>query len=321
MPAIKARYWLLTIPVQHHPAQPQLKDHLVYIKGQQEIGEQGLHHWQLLACFDKQLTLNQAKTYFCQQAHLEKTRSSAADEYVWKDDTSVPNTRFELGQKPFHQNSKTDWSAVKSAAKEGRFDDVPDNVYVRHYSTLKRIRIDHCQPPFRHGISVLVYWGGSGLGKTRRAWHEAGEEAYIKDPCTKWWDGYRGQKRVIIDEFTGVINIAHILRWIDRYPCMAEIKGCSIPLEATEFWITSNIDPRQWYPDINEHQLEALLRRMSITHFLNEWLPPNPNPPNSPNLPNLPNLEVPIRDSLGDDSETWFNNNVLPFISGNFSSS
>lgn len=277
MPAIKARYWLLTIPVQYFPEQPELKDNLVYVKGQQEIGELGLHHWQLLATFNKQVTFNQAKSYFCQQAHLEPSRSAAADEYVWKEETAVAGTRFEIGTKPLQRNKKEDWETIRSAAKEGRLDDIPADVYVRHYGSLKRIRIDHCQPPFRHGITVHVYWGGSGLGKTRRAWEEAGEKAYIKDPCTKWWDGYRGQKKVIIDEFTGLINIAHLLRWIDRYPCMAEIKGYSVPLEATEFWITSNIDPRNWYSDITQEQRDALLRRFTqVVHFLTEWTPPSP---------------------------------------------
>jgi len=35
------------------------------------------------------------------------------------------------------------------------------------------------------------------------------------------------------------------------------------------------VDPRQWYPEANTEQKAALLRRMKITHFLGEWVPPS----------------------------------------------
>lgn len=276
MPCIQGVYWLLTIPIIHLTSLPELNNELCYIKGQQEIGEGGLHHWQLLAVFNKKVSLAKVKSFFCREAHVELSRSDAADKYVWKEDTRVAGTQIELGEKPFKRNNKTDWDAIKLAAMEGRIHDCPADVFVRHYSTLKRIGVDNCKPQVRDNINVKIYWGGSGLGKTRRAWFEAGEDdTYVKDPNTKWWDGYRSQKNVIIDEFTGVIAINHILRWLDRYPCMAEVKGYSTPLEALNFWITSNVDPRQWYLEANEDQKKALLRRCSITHFLTEWKPPS----------------------------------------------
>ena len=113
-----------------------------------------------------------------------------------------------------------------------------------------------------------VFWGTTGTGKSRRAWEEAGDIVYAKDPRTKWWCGYRGEKNVIIDEFRGTIDIAHLLRWLDRYPVCVEIKGASRPLNCERFWITSNVDPRKWYPEIDEETLAALLRRLNITHFI-----------------------------------------------------
>lgn len=269
---------MLTIPVTHLPTIPEPSGDLVHLKGQQEVGEQGLHHWQLIANFSRPVTGNQVKSFFCPQAHIEKTRSDAADAYVWKEESAVQGTRFEKGDKPLRRNNKTDWDLVRTNAKTGNFDDIDADVFVRHYSSLKRIRVDYAEPIWRENIEVLVYWGGSGLGKTRRAWHEADKNVYVKDPNTKWWDGYKGEECVIIDEFTGVIAINHILRWLDRYPCSAEVKGYSTPLRANRFWITSNLDPRTWYPDANSDQMRALLRRMKITHFLGEWVPPRAIP-------------------------------------------
>jgi hypothetical protein len=92
-------------------------------------------------------------------------------------------------------------------------------------------------------------------------------DAFSKDPRTKFWCGYRGQRKVVVDEFRGGIDIAHILRWCDRYPVQVEVKGASCPLVADEIWFTSNVDPRQWYPGLDELTLEALLRRFNIVHF------------------------------------------------------
>lgn len=72
----------------------------------------------------------------------------------------------------------------------------------------------------------------------------------------------------MLDEFRGGIDISHILRWTDRYPVQVEIKGSSRPLLATRIWITSNLHPSKWYPDLDPETLAALLRRLTITEFV-----------------------------------------------------
>jgi hypothetical protein len=127
-------------------------------------------------------------------------------------------------------------------------------------------------PGWRREINVFCYWGDTGTGKTRRAFDEAGERFYIKNPNTKWWDGYKGEENVIIDEFDGLIGITYLLRWFDIYPCTAEIKASQVALKALNFWITSNKDPREWYPNATIQQNAALLRRMkTIIHFQNPF--------------------------------------------------
>lgn len=332
MAPAQARYWLLTIPVTHHQQQPALNGDLVYLKGQQERGsDTGLLHWQLLAVFSKKLRLASVKRHFCPQAHCEPSRSDAANEYVWKDDTSVPGTRFELGTLPISRARTTDWSRVYDDAVSGNFDNIPKDILIRNYSSLKRIRVDNSNPPPRPEVTVNCYWGDSGIGKTRRAWHEAGHinDVYIKNPNTKWWDGYRGQKTVIIDEFTGRIDLSYLLVWLDRYPCNVEVKGFSTPLLAERFFITSNLAPEAWYPDSSPQHKTALLRRMTVQHMVFTWTPPRggldilidalfPNPlmsdmdtiiDNPQNTPN-PNLDVvrfahhiptPSSSSIGND--------------------
>lgn len=64
------------------------------------------------------------------------------------------------------------------------------------------------------------------------------------------------------------IDISHILRWLDRYPVRVEIKGGSKPLMATKFWITSNLPPSRWWPELDQETLDAFMRRVTVEEFL-----------------------------------------------------
>lgn len=264
MPTPQARYWLCTIPATAL-WEPVLQGDICYLKGQlEEGGTTGYRHWQVLAVCAKRVTRNQLKGFLCPEAHCEQSRSSAANDYVWKDDTAVPNTRFEIGTLPKSKARSVDWDAVWSAAKSGDIDSIPKDILIRNYTSIKRIRVDNCTPPMRPGIEVRVYWGPTGTGKTHRAFDEAGSNFYIKNSRTKWWDGYQGQPNVIIDEFNGSIDVTYLLNWFDKYPCFAEIKGFSVPLQAVKFWVTSNVEPIFWYQDITAAHRDALLRRLTV---------------------------------------------------------
>lgn len=257
-------YWLLTIP--QHDFTPFLPVGVAYIKGQLERGaDTGYLHWQLLVAFEKKCRLAAVKRTFGDGVHAELTRSAAANDYVWKDETSIGGTRFELGKLKTKRNSEADWASVLDHAKRGRMGDIPPDIVVRHYGNLRRIAMDHLTPVAIER-RIIVYWGESGTGKSRRAWSEAGLDAYPKDPLTKFWDGYQNQEHVVIDEFRGGISIGHVLRWFDRYPVNIEIKGAAVTLKATKIWITSNLEPINWYPDLDQETKQALLRRLEIHH-------------------------------------------------------
>jgi hypothetical protein len=46
-----------------------------------------------------------------------------------------------------------------------------------------------------------------------------------------------------------------------------EIKGSSTVLKATKIIFTSNLHPKDWFPLLDKDTLDALLRRLNITHF------------------------------------------------------
>lgn len=245
-----------------------------YVRGQRELGAGGFEHWQILVAFKKKIRLLGVKRFFGEQCHSELSRSAAADAYVWKEETRIEGTQFELGSRAIKRNSSTDWELVRKSATAGAWDDIPPDVFVRYYGNLRRIHSDNAKPVAQIR-TCRTFVGATGTGKSKLAWEEAGEDAYVKNPTTKWWDGYKGsmvlisgQEHVIIDEFRGDINISHLLRWLDRYPVLLEIKGSSVPLLATTFWICSNLTPKEWYPLVDEPSMDALLRRMEVIKFV-----------------------------------------------------
>lgn len=214
------------------------------------------------------------------EAHVELTRSDAAEAYVWKDDTAVEGTRFELGRRPGRvSREESDYDEILAAARRGDFDSIPSSFYIRHHRALKSIAGESLTPRDVPDRVIKVFWGASGTGKSHTARCQAAqacedpanmyEYTYIKDPKNKWWDGYNPDKHinVIVDEYAGGWAVEHFLRWTDKWGSLVEVKGATLPFLAKNVWFTSNIDPALWYPDATEDQKTAVRRRIRVTHF------------------------------------------------------
>jgi len=159
------------------------------------------------------------------------------------------------------------WKLVKEAAVAGRLDDIPEDIYVRYYSTLKKIAADHTPPPATlDTLENKWLWGPSGCGKSKLA-REMYPDAYIKDPKEKWWDGYVDQEAVIIDDFDkfDVAQSGNMKRWVDHYPFPAQFKGSTKLIRPKFVIVTSNYAPEEIWQDV--HTLEPINRRFNVIHM------------------------------------------------------
>jgi hypothetical protein len=246
-----------------------------WIIGQRERGaERGYEHWQVfITC--EQVTKRFMRELLPTAGYLELTKSAAYNKYIWKVDTRIGD-QFEYGTKPMNRGVSTDWAMVRANAQSGNFSEIPDDIYVRLFQNLVRIRTANQRNVFRENVVVKVFCGASRTGKSRRAWFEAGPNAFAKEPLTKWWCTYNGEDNVVIDEFAGIVSLSNVLKWFDRYPCKGETKGGSETIRATKFWITSNLHPRRWYPDEEPERIVALMNRLEIHEFFagTLWSPP-----------------------------------------------
>ena len=69
--------------------------------------------------------------------------------------------------------------------------------------------------------------------------HWPDEDHYVWRPSNgNWWDGYDGEKKIIIDEFRGQMTWSDILGLLDRYEYRAPVKGGFVQIQADKFVIT-----------------------------------------------------------------------------------
>nr|WQA30147.1 MAG: rep protein [Cressdnaviricota sp.] len=97
------------------------------------------------------------------------------------------------------------------------------------------------KPAERQKCRGIWLAGRAGCGKSTWA-HKLGEHlgGYFEKPQNKWWDGYDGEKVVILDDLdTHALN--HYLKiWADKFACKGEVKGSTIWLHHDFFVVTSN---------------------------------------------------------------------------------
>lgn len=123
-------------------------------------------------------------------------------------------------------------------------------------------------PVMRDPPEVRWYWGPTGTGKTRQAWEECGvEDTWVTSTELKWFDGYYGQKNVIIDDFRdSLCKLTDILRITDRYPLKLPVKGGFVNWEPKLIIVTSSHDPRSMYRNVGE-DIQQLIRRISASKY------------------------------------------------------
>lgn len=227
-----------------------------------EVGESGTPHVQGYVYFGTLKSLKQMKKIHA-KAHWEGARGDAEENRAY----CIKEGRFkERGTIP-HAGKRTDIDAIKDAVKKGAtMSEVVENV--TSYQALKTaetlMKYQKCNSI--REVEVKWYWGPSGSGKTWAAIHECGDGDYwISSRGLKWWDGYSGQKYVIIDDFRRDFCTFHeLLRLLDIYPFRVETKGSSQWLRATTIVVTAPYDPVKSWEGQTEECLDQLRRRIKI---------------------------------------------------------
>jgi len=266
----QVRNWCMTInnptdeDEQDVAAFSELTDYLVVGR---ETSASGTPHLQIYFILPRKSRRNGILKHFRRPPHIEAARGSheQASKYCMKD-----GDFHEVGELPSPPGvaEKERWDAARASAVSGDLSEVPSDIYVRYYRTLKEIAKDHLvMPPNLDGDVQHEWWHGeSGSGKSRKA-RETYPDAYLK-MCNKWWDGYTGQEVVIIEDFDRKHDCLghHLKIWADRYAFLAETKGGAIAIRPRLIIVTSNYSLTDIFVD--PQTLEPLERRFHSVLFL-----------------------------------------------------
>jgi len=135
-------------------------------------------------------------------------------------------------------------------------------VYRRSFEAYRTLLLE---PKLRLECRVYLIVGSSGTGKTRYVYQRFADTPgglwMSHDPTLKWFDGYQGQRAVVIDDFRGGADFEFVLRLLDIYPLKVPVKGGFVQWCPDFIFLTSNTEPSDWYPDIDISPLERRIHR------------------------------------------------------------
>ena len=263
-----------SVPTGLHPK-------MKYLCYGKEVGENGTPHLQGYVVFKNQHW--KPHQYFLEHGHghFEITRGTPQQniDYCSKEGNFTehgtrPMDPKEAGRRGGEMEIER-WEEAWTAAKEGRIEDIPADIRLRHYGTIVKVASRFQQPPEElDSLDNLWIVGEHGTGKS--TWvHRTYPGAYKKG-FTKWWCGFRednpGHKTVLLDDLHPKFAEKEMLKnWADVFPFQAEIKGGSMTIRPERIIVTSNYHPREVF---GEKDLGPIMRRFKVVCVAD--LPPAP---------------------------------------------
>jgi hypothetical protein len=146
----------------------------------------------------------------------------------------------------------------------------PDT-YSKHIKFVEKYRaaVEHQDTKTFRNVEVEVLCGPPGCGKTRAA-HERFPDIFTVNCEDAFpFDGYDGERQILIDDFDGNMKYHQLLRVLDGHQYRCNVKGGHRYAKWTHIIITSNYKPEFWY---RQGMTGALQRRLkSVTDYETRW--------------------------------------------------
>lgn len=250
------------------------------ILGEEICPTTGTTHWQAYMELFNPQRMTAIKRFFDDNTvHLEERKGTReeAKEYCMKD-----NKYTEFGTWIMGQGHRSDLDSVTAELVSGtkRIDDIAledPSFFCRYRNGLKdiqQIADKRASRAFRH-VEVTLLSGPTGCGKTRQAMESSDQIYKIEgtrlgaNHSMGWFDGYEGEKTLVIDEYDNNVPISRLLTLLDGYQLQIPIKGSCTYARWDKVLITTNLKPHELHPQAKPVHQTALRRR--ITKIKNLW--------------------------------------------------
>lgn len=227
-------------------------------------------HFQAYVRFKNSVRLAQVKSIFGSGVHAElrKGTEMEAIAYCSKLETRKPDTSpfffGEMGKQGVRSDLEEIKTMIIQKKSEKEIAEAHFGDYLRYYKGIREVKNLFSEEKRNWKMKNIIIWGKPGTGKTWAATKYNPDSWWIKEPTTKWWDGYNYQEIVIIDDYDHNdpthLNINYMLRLMDRYPMRVECKGSTMEFSSKTIVITANQNPKEWFP--NSRQRDAFFRRI-----------------------------------------------------------
>lgn len=238
----------------------------------EEVGKTGTPHLQGFLYFQRKKSLRQMKN-INPRAHWEMAKGTVQDsvDYCSKEDPDP----FMKGQAPKKNQTAVERLKRNQVLLSSSVVELVDSgeISLLQLPLLKKAKAEYLVSSSAHqrdSVCGLWIYGPPGTGKTHYV-HEHYGDNLFKKAQNKWWDGYAGEKHVLLDDLdTNVLG--HYLKiWADKWSCTGEVKGSTIPLNHLKFIVTSNYTIGQLWEE-DPHMREAIERRFEVITMMDRYI-------------------------------------------------
>lgn len=245
------------------------------IFGAEVCPDTGRKHWQGYAYFFKEQSIKSAQQHLkCPDVHMEFCNGNELQNarYCAKD-----GGYEEFGERP-SQGKRTDLIELKDTIMSGEktvediilSDPMLYHMYGRTLNAIEDIRLRQI---FRTEMTKCTwFYGSTGSGKSHRAFEGYNPRThYVYRRDKGWWEGYKQQPYVIINDFRGHIKYDTLLQLIDKWPMSVPRRGREpMPFTSKHILITSPLRPEEIYHNrmVND-SIEQLMRRITLVKCIN----------------------------------------------------
>lgn len=228
----------------------ETNDKVRYIIFGLEVGEQGTKHLQGYVELNSPQRLSAVKKIL-DRAHWEQRKGSRdqARTYCMKEGEWLEFGNWQSGG----QGNRSDLEELMVNIKENKktIDIIEQNpnVFAKHMKFAQKYTevVEKDQTKNFRKVKVIVHYGDAGTGKTRAAHDEYPDIFTVNCGETFPFDGYEGEKEILLDDFYGNIKYHELLRILDGHQYKVNVKGSHRYARWETIVITSNAHPKEWY--------------------------------------------------------------------------